>query len=94
MMHPTSLPVTFNRMTGICSTQWNDRRQLTRIQRKAEKREVSRYVRAELAAPAPFDPLFDPTDCQHGCNGSCERFGSEVCTFLCHPSWVEMFGED
>jgi hypothetical protein len=32
--------------------------------------------------------------CRHGCSGSCERFGSDVCTFLCHPRWEEMFGLD
>ena len=42
-----------------------------------------------------FDPydMFenDEQDCQHGCNGYCVRSGSERCTFMCHPSWEEMF---
>lgn len=29
--------------------------------------------------------------CRHGCSG-CERFGSDVCTFLCHPRYEEIMG--
>jgi hypothetical protein len=48
-----------------------------------------------------LDPLVDPSDCQHGCNGDCERLsGSDVCTFICHPAepttlveqWAERTG--
>ena len=28
--------------------------------------------------------LFDPSDCQHGCNGDCVTSGSDRCNFTCH----------
>ena len=36
---------------------------------------------------AAIDPLIDPSDCRHGCNGDCIVLGSgsDVCDFLCHP---------
>lgn len=51
------------------------------------------------AAPT-FSPLSDPSDCAHGCNGECETWGSERCTFICHPAdevvlaeqWAERTG--
>jgi hypothetical protein len=34
--------------------------------------------------PTPIDPLADPSDCVHGCNGDCVESGSEKCGFTCH----------
>jgi hypothetical protein len=61
-----------------------------RVKRQAnrrERRQVGRLVDAELAPDdrewmASLGPLYDMSDCQHGCNGwPC---GSERCTFVCH----------
>jgi hypothetical protein len=61
------------------------------------KRQEQRALRAELdgwrrAAPI-FDPTADPSDCAHGCNGDCETWGSDRCTFLCHPAELEVLAE-
>ncbi len=57
-----------------------------RRRRKAERAALRRYVTAELGTE-PADPLVDPSDCQHGCNGDCvtSEHGSERCDFTCHP---------
>lgn len=57
----------------------------TRSRRKVEKRQTRRYVNHHLGS-TPVNPLADPSDCRHGCNGDCERHGSDICTFMCHPS--------
>lgn len=72
----------------------------TRWRKRVEARAFRREVNTQLRVDGSFDPLMDPSDCEHGCNGDCERAGSEVCTFLCHPSdprvlveqWAERAG--
>jgi hypothetical protein len=55
-----------------------------------EARWVAAEVDAELASPdgewmAALGPLYDLSDCEHGCSGwPCN---SERCTFTCHESW-------
>lgn len=55
--------------------------------KRAEARQLAAEVGAELAPPgrewmAGLGPLYDLSDCRHGCNGwPC---GSEQCTFTCH----------
>ncbi len=48
-----------------------------RTTRKREKAGLRRYV-GDLLATGPYDPLVDPSDCRHGCNGACapEAVGS------------------
>jgi hypothetical protein len=37
------------------------------------------------------DPLYDWSDCRHGCNGDCVTGGSsERCTFVCHGGPVDV----
>jgi len=60
-----------------------------RGQRRRERQQTRRMVAAELSPDqaewlASIDPLVDPSDCQHGCNGS--PFCSQRCTFICHES--------
>jgi hypothetical protein len=64
--------------------------------RQAKRRE-QRALAASVAddlAPEPsaylHGPLFDWSDCQHGCNGDCvvADAGSDVCTWQCHPGMV------
>ena len=38
---------------------------------------------------AAIDPLIDPSDCRHGCNGDCITSGSERCDFTCHEARCE-----
>lgn len=54
-----------------------------RAVRKTEKTALRRYV-DNLLGTEPHDPLVDPSDCQHGCNGMCVEFGSDRCDFTCH----------
>jgi hypothetical protein len=56
----------------------------TRWRKRVEARAFSREVGEALAGPPPFDPLVDPVDCAHGCNGACVVSGSERCNFTCH----------
>jgi hypothetical protein len=73
----------------------------TRSRKTVERREIRREFDRWLPHAADrLDPLDDPSDCQHSCNGDCERWGSEVCTWLCHPAdlaervvaWAERTG--
>ncbi len=58
-----------------------------RAARRMEARQLAAEVDAELAPDdrermAELGPLYDLSDCRHGCNGwPC---GSERCTFVCH----------
>jgi hypothetical protein len=72
-----------------------------RVERRREMHEFRREAsRWQFAADFDVDPLDDPSDCAHGCNGECEARGSEACTFLCHPvelqaqveQWAEQTG--
>jgi hypothetical protein len=60
-----------------------------RAAKRLEARELAAEVDAELHLEPDFEhiatlgPLYDPSDCEHGCNGS--PCGSERCTFICHP---------
>lgn len=56
-----------------------------RAVRKSEKTALRRYV-DNLLGHEPHDPLVDPSDCRHGCNGMCVEGGSDRCDFTCHPS--------
>jgi len=55
-----------------------------RATRKRERASLRRYL-ANLLGTEPRDPLVDPTDCRHGCNGACVESGSDRCDFTCHP---------
>lgn len=55
----------------------------TRHRKRIEQRQVAAEVRDVLAAPSPWVPYVDLSDCEHGCNGS--PCGSSRCTFICHP---------
>lgn len=52
--------------------------------RHRERAALRRHV-DDLLATDPADPLVDPSDCRHGCNGMCVESGSERCDFTCHP---------
>lgn len=59
----------------------------TRAARRIEARQLAAEVDAEMAPPerewkAGLGPLYDLSDCRHGCNG--RPCGSEQCTFICH----------
>lgn len=56
-----------------------------RDRRHTEKNALRRYLDDLLGTQAP-DPLIDPSDCRHGCNGACVESGSDRCDFTCHPS--------
>ena len=61
-----------------------DANRKTKYRKAAEKRS---WRRTEIPQPpAPLDPLEDPSDCVHGCNGDCEVSGSDRCSFTCHNS--------
>lgn len=45
---------------------------------------LQQAARAANSSPLPADPLVDPSDCRHGCNGDCVESGSECCNFTCH----------
>lgn len=53
---------------------------------KDERRiEDAWWRRTEVPQPVtPADPLVDPSDCSHGCNGDCVESGSDRCNFTCH----------
>ena len=59
----------------------------TRYRKTAERREVRRDLLpvADDDWLASIDPLVDPSDCRHGCNGS-PSCGVEACTFICHEA--------
>lgn len=57
--------------------------------KRMEARDVAREITLELYPGdrewlAACGPLYDLSDCEHGCNGS--PCGSERCTFVCHPA--------
>jgi hypothetical protein len=54
-----------------------------RTARKRDHAALRRYV-TDLLGTQPHDPLIDPSDCQHGCNGACVETGSDRCDFTCH----------
>jgi len=57
--------------------------------KRIEARDAARDVEEQLRPRPDYDhlltlgPLYDWSDCEHGCNGS--PCGSERCTFICHP---------
>jgi hypothetical protein len=60
---------------------------------RAAKRAEARMVEAELAPDADdrewmatLGPLYDASDCVHGCSGSPSCTG-ERCTFVCHENY-------
>ena len=61
----------------------------TRRAKRLEARELAAEIDGELHPQPDFEhlvalgPLYDLSDCEHGCNGS--PCGSERCTFTCHP---------
>lgn len=61
-----------------------------RAAKRLEARELAAEVDAQLHPEPDLDhlatlgPLYDLSDCGHGCNGS--PCGSERCTFTCHPA--------
>lgn len=58
-----------------------------KARRKSEKNALRRFV-TDLLGTQPHDPLVDPSDCRHGCNGMCVESGSDRCDFTCHPHGV------
>lgn len=62
----------------------------TRRAKRIEAREVVDEIAEQLRPQPDLDhlaslgPLYDLSDCRHGCNGS--PCGSERCTFICHPA--------
>ena len=60
-----------------------------RYQKRIEGRQLASEIADELHPQpdlewlATLGPLYDLSDCRHGCNGS--PCGSEQCTFICHP---------
>ena len=62
----------------------------TRRAKRIEARQVADEIAGELRPQpdlehlASLGPLYDLSDCRHGCNGS--PCGSERCTFICHPA--------
>ena len=48
-----------------------------------ESSEGREWVELSLAEAERW-PLYDFSDCRHGCNGDCVESGSERCTFMCH----------
>lgn len=60
-----------------------------RAAKRIEARELAAGIDAELHPEPDFEhmatlgPLYDLSDCEHGCNGS--PCGGERCTFICHP---------
>lgn len=83
-----------------CCSPRSERPFTKRSQRRVEQRQVRAESDAWFRAPAEYNPASDPSDCAHGCNGDCEIWGSERCTFLCHPTddavqvaqWAERTG--
>lgn len=83
-----------------CCSPRSERPFAKRSRRRAEQRRVRAESDAWFRAPATYNPGSDPSDCAHGCNGDCETWGSERCTFLCHPTddavlatqWAERTG--
>jgi hypothetical protein len=55
-----------------------------RLQRHRESQDLKRSLRDRGRLT---DPLADPSDCRHGCNGDdvVRGYGSDVCDFTCHP---------
>ena len=66
-----------------------------RAAKRTEMRALAAEVAEELAPPreewmAALGPLYDLSDCQHGCSGwPC---GSERCTFVCHERTGDSHG--
>jgi hypothetical protein len=62
----------------------------TRAAKRLEVRELAAEVdeelhpRPDLEHMATLGPLYDLSDCEHGCNGD-SPCGNEQCTFICHP---------
>lgn len=59
-----------------------------RFQRHRERGEFARSLApvTDLDWLVSLQPsLYDLSDCRHGCNGDCEKWGGEVCDFTCHP---------
>jgi len=58
--------------------------------KRIEARQVADDIEDQLRPQPDYDhlltlgPLYDLSDCEHGCNGS--PCGSERCTFICHPT--------
>ncbi len=74
-----------------------DGRMGARAAKRLEARELAAEIDAELHPDPDFDhmatlgPLYDLSDCEHGCNGSpscCER-----CTFICPPGGLGLVRE-
>lgn len=59
----------------------------TKTARIRERRVFRREVDIWRYPPPPgqVEALLDTSDCEHGCAGGCDRAGSDVCTFVCHP---------
>jgi hypothetical protein len=62
----------------------------TRAAKRLEARELTAEIDGELHPQpdlehmATLGPLYDLSDCEHGCNGSPSC--GERCTFICHPA--------
>jgi hypothetical protein len=53
-----------------------------RQQRRREKhQQMAEALRSLGHLPSGLE---DWSDCRHGCNGDCERWGGERCDFTCH----------
>lgn len=84
-------------ISGDCSGSDTDVRRRKAAERRAVEREAVAWM---YPGTDLLHPLDDPSDCRHGCTGDCERWGSEVCTWLCHPAdltarvelWAEQTG--
>ena len=71
-------------------TRWHKRREARLLAREFaaasswhDSTEGKRWLELGLAQSEGW-PLYDPSDCQHGCNGS--PCGAERCTFICHEA--------
>ena len=63
---------------------WREIEELAAMALWYESAEGRQWLELGLAAVAEGWPLWDPSDCEHGCNGDCVACGSERCNFTCH----------
>jgi hypothetical protein len=65
------------------------------VEQRQFRREVDRELLPVEFYWHPDELAFDIYDCEHGCNGDCEKpesWGSDRCTFVCHEMLHVLFG--
>lgn len=72
---------------GDCSGALTDARRRKRVEQRQFRRELWHTLTPVEFYWRPDELAYDIYDCEHGCNGDCEKpefWGNDRCTFICH----------